>query len=52
MDNMLGPNNPPKIQAVNIHEVLERVRDLVQAEAGRKLHFHNDYDPKSARPAG
>lgn len=45
MDNMLGPNNLPKIQAVNIHEVLERVRDLVQAEAGRKLHFHNDYDP-------
>jgi len=45
MDNMLGPNNLPKIQAVNIHEVLERVHDLVLAEAGGKLHFHHDYDP-------
>jgi two-component system nitrogen regulation sensor histidine kinase GlnL len=45
MDNMLGPNDLPKIQAVNIHEVLERVRDLVQVEAGGKLHFHTDYDP-------
>jgi len=45
MDSMLGPNELPKIQAVNIHQILERVRDLVQAEAGRKLRFHHDYDP-------
>lgn len=45
MDSMLGPNKLPKIQAVNIHQILERVRDLVQAEAGRKLRFHHDYDP-------
>lgn len=45
MDSMLGPNSLPKIQAVNIHEVLERVRDLVLAEAGGDLHFHHDYDP-------
>jgi two-component system, NtrC family, nitrogen regulation sensor histidine kinase GlnL len=45
MDSMLGPNDLPKIQPVNIHLILERVRDLVQAEAGRSLHFHNDYDP-------
>jgi two-component system nitrogen regulation sensor histidine kinase GlnL len=45
MDSMLGPNSLPKIQAVNIHEVLERVRGLVLAEADGKLHFHQDYDP-------
>jgi two-component system nitrogen regulation sensor histidine kinase GlnL len=45
MDRMLGPNNLPNIQAVNIHEILERVRDLVLAEAGGQLQFHQDYDP-------
>ena len=45
MDNMLGPNTLPKIQAVNIHAVLERVSDLVQAEAGEQLLFHKNYDP-------
>jgi len=45
MDSMLGPNKPPKIQAVNIHEVLGRVRDLVLAEAGGQLTFCQDYDP-------
>ena len=45
MDNMLGPNTLPKIQAVNIHEVLERACDLVRAEAGVNLGFHQNYDP-------
>jgi two-component system nitrogen regulation sensor histidine kinase GlnL len=45
MDSMLGPNKLPKIQAVNVHAVLERVRDLVQAEAGEKLRICQDYDP-------
>jgi len=45
MDSMLGPNKLPNIQAVNIHEVLERVTALVLAEAGEKLQFHQDYDP-------
>jgi two-component system nitrogen regulation sensor histidine kinase GlnL len=45
MDNMLGPNTPPKIQAVNVHAVLERVSDLVRAEAGEQLLFHKNYDP-------
>jgi two-component system nitrogen regulation sensor histidine kinase GlnL len=45
MDSMLGPNKLPNIQAVNIHEVLERVSALVVAEAGEKLRFHQDYDP-------
>jgi two-component system nitrogen regulation sensor histidine kinase GlnL len=45
MDRMLGPNSLPKIQPVNIHEVLERVRELVLIEAGDGLQVLPDYDP-------
>jgi two-component system nitrogen regulation sensor histidine kinase GlnL len=45
IDRMLGPNTLPQMQQVNIHKVLERVRGLVQAEAGKELAFVQDYDP-------
>jgi two-component system nitrogen regulation sensor histidine kinase GlnL len=45
MDRMLGPNNLPNMQPVNIHAVLHRVRDLVQIEAGGGLRIIQDYDP-------
>lgn len=45
MDRMLGPNNLPRIEPVNFHEVLEHVRDLVRVEAGEALHVYQDYDP-------
>jgi two-component system nitrogen regulation sensor histidine kinase GlnL len=45
MDRMLGPNKVPNKQPLNIHEVLERVRHLLQAEANSGLIIHNDYDP-------
>ena len=45
MDRMLGPSKLPKIQAVNIHQVLERVQDIVMAEVGEGLKISNDYDP-------
>ena len=45
LDRMLGPNNLPKIEAVNIHDVLEHVRELVQIEAGDRLRMCPDYDP-------
>jgi two-component system nitrogen regulation sensor histidine kinase GlnL len=45
IDRMLGPNNLPAIQAVNIHEVLQRVRELVQVESGATLQISQDYDP-------
>ena len=45
MDRMLGPNSLPKIQTVNIHEVLERVRELVLVESGEGLQVQQDYDP-------
>lgn len=45
MDRMLGPNNLPNMQPVNIHEVLLRVRELVLIEAGSDLQISQDYDP-------
>ena len=45
MDKMLGPNKLPNKKALNIHEVLERVRQLVQAESSGSLIIKNDYDP-------
>ncbi len=45
MDKMLGPNKLPNKKALNIHEVLERVRHLVQAESSGSLIIKNDYDP-------
>ena len=45
LDRMLGPNSLPRIESVNIHEVLEHVRHLVRVEAGEALHVYQDYDP-------
>jgi two-component system nitrogen regulation sensor histidine kinase GlnL len=43
MDRMLTPHRTPKVEAVGIHEVLERVRSLVEAEFG--IDVQRDYDP-------
>jgi two-component system nitrogen regulation sensor histidine kinase GlnL len=45
LDRMLGPNHLPDIRAVNIHDVLEHVRELVRVEAGERLRIKTDYDP-------
>lgn len=45
MDRMLGPNSLPNMQPVNIHQLLERVRELVKVEVGEGLVVHKDYDP-------
>lgn len=46
MDRMLGPNKPPQKQDLNIHEVLERVRQLIEAESsGHNIAIKRDYDP-------
>jgi two-component system nitrogen regulation sensor histidine kinase GlnL len=42
---MLGPNKPPQMQELNIHEVLERVRQLVEAESSGHIAIKRDYDP-------
>ncbi|MBL1265442.1 nitrogen regulation protein NR(II) [Candidatus Methylomicrobium oryzae] len=45
MDKMLGPNKLPNKKPLNIHEVLERVRQLVEAEANGNILILCDYDP-------
>ncbi|MCU7842249.1 MAG: nitrogen regulation protein NR(II) [Candidatus Thiodiazotropha sp. (ex Monitilora ramsayi)] len=45
VNNMLGPNRIPELKPVNIHQVLERVSSLVQAETGSRLTICKDYDP-------
>ncbi|MEX1670321.1 nitrogen regulation protein NR(II) [Zhongshania guokunii] len=45
VDTMLGPHRAPEKQLTNIHEVLERVRQLVEAESEGYIRIIRDYDP-------
>jgi len=46
VDRLVGSRQPLKMQLTNIHEVLERVRSLVQAEInGISIELITDYDP-------
>jgi len=45
VDRMLGPKSLPMMRQTNIHEALERVRQLVCAEVPDKYRFRSDYDP-------
>ncbi|HDZ36732.1 MAG TPA: nitrogen regulation protein NR(II) [Marinobacter sp.] len=45
VDRMLGPNKALKLAPVNIHEILERVRTLLEAESKGRVKFQRDYDP-------
>jgi len=45
VDTLLGPGGPPKKQPVNVHELLEYVVRIIEAEEQRKLVFVRDYDP-------
>ena len=45
VNRMLGSNELPNKQRLNIHEVLERVRWLVQTEVGENIKIQCDYDP-------
>lgn len=44
VDRMLGPRNIPNKSFLNIHQILEHVRSLVQVEA-EHIQFIADYDP-------
>lgn len=44
MDRLLTPHKPPQVAALNIHEVLERVRSVVLAELPDGLQIRRDYD--------
>lgn len=45
VDQLLGPNKLPERRPLNIHEVTERVRQLLEVEAGHSIRFERDYDP-------
>lgn len=45
IDRMLRPSQSPQKQAINIHEIIEHVRKLIQAEAGQGISVRRDYDP-------
>jgi two-component system nitrogen regulation sensor histidine kinase GlnL len=45
LSRMLGPTAPPSKRRLNIHEVVERVRKLIEAEAGTGVTLVRDYDP-------
>ena len=45
VDRMVGPRRPPRMEPVNIHEVTERVRALVNAETPASIVVERDYDP-------
>lgn len=45
LNRMLGPNTVPAKRLLNIHEVMERVRALMQVEAGPGVTIERDYDP-------
>jgi two-component system nitrogen regulation sensor histidine kinase GlnL len=45
VDRMLGSSALPLHQPINVHVVLERVRQLVQVEVDNKIKITTDYDP-------
>lgn len=44
-DRMLGPRRLPAMRTVNVHECVERVVSLLQAEADGRISIVRDYDP-------
>ena len=45
VDTLLGPGGPPNKQPTNIHELLEYVMRLLEAEGVKGVKFVRDYDP-------
>jgi len=45
VDTLLGPGGPPNKEPVNVHELLEYVVRLIEAEDPKKVSFVRDYDP-------
>lgn len=52
VDRMLSPHGLTEKQAVNIHDVLEHVRQLVDAENAGGLEIIRDYDPSLPEISG
>ena len=45
VDTLLGPGGPPNKQPANIHELLEYVVRIIEAEGQKQVTFSRDYDP-------
>ena len=45
LDSMLGPGRPPAKRTINVHEMLERVYQLLRSEAPPWVVIDRDYDP-------
>lgn len=45
VDSLLGPHQQLDLQQINIHEILEHVRNLISAETGSQVTVIRDYDP-------
>lgn len=46
VDRLVGSRKLPELKEINIHEVLERVRNLIEAEVVDKdIHIERNYDP-------
>ncbi len=45
VDRLLGPRTLPKLANVNIHAILERVCQLIEAETKGSVKLERDYDP-------
>lgn len=44
VDRMLGSHKLPTLTETNIHEVLERVKNIIEAEVQNKIKIRRDYD--------
>ncbi|MCG8370554.1 MAG: ATP-binding protein [Proteobacteria bacterium] len=45
VDTLLGPGGPPNKQPVNVHELLEYVLRIIDAEDRKRIAIRRDYDP-------
>lgn len=45
VDTLLGPGGPPNKEPLNVHELMEYVIRIVEAEDNKKLTIYRDYDP-------
>lgn len=45
VDTLLGPGGPPNKEPVNVHELLEYVVRLIEAENDARLDMRREYDP-------
>lgn len=52
VERLLNPSPPKPFEPVNVHEVLERVRVLAEADAGWAVVLQRDYDPSLPAIAG